>query len=100
MRTAIDFHCDQHSDPFECPDFLIAYNSIVDEYGIPIRDGGGSVLTIRNCPFCGSTLPDSKLDRWFDELAALGFTGPFDETIPEAYRSHVWWRAPEKQEDR
>ena len=95
LCNATTFHCDQHDDPFECPDCLIAYNEITDEYGLAIHDGAASVLIIRHCPFCGSAMPDSKSDRWFDEIESLGMTGPTDERLPAKYKSDAWWRAAE-----
>lgn len=81
-----------HEDPAECPDSLIVYNEIADEYGLAIHDGGASVLLIQHCPFCGAALPESKADRWFDEIEALGMTGPSDQRLPDKYRSAAWWR--------
>ena len=99
MGLAVTFDCDQHADPFECPDYLIAYNAITAEYGMAIHDGGACVVTIAHCPFCGAKLPDSKADRWFEEIEALGFTNPLDANIPQAYKSDAWWRADLKQKD-
>ena len=99
LRQATTFECDHHDDPFECGDYLLAYNLITDEYGLPIRDGGGSVLIIRHCPFCGTPLPASKADRWFEDVEALGFTNYSDENIPAAYKSDAWWRRDKKQDD-
>ena len=94
LRDATTFDCDQHADPFECADCLLIYNDVTDEYGLPIRDGGASVLLITHCPFCGAALPDSKADRWFDEIEALGLT-PGDETMPAKFKSDAWWRNAE-----
>jgi hypothetical protein len=100
MRAALTFDCEQHADPFECPDYLVAYNEVTDEYGLPIHDGAASVLIIAHCPFCGCRLPDSKADRWFDELEALGISGVYDDKIPEKYQSDAWWRMAPTQKDR
>ncbi len=95
LKLATAFDCDMHADPFECGDYLVAYNAVTDEYGLPIRDGGTSVLLIKHCPFCGSALPESKADRWFEEIEALGFNAT-DERLPSAYQSDAWWRADKK----
>jgi hypothetical protein len=89
MASALVFECAQHSDPFECPDHLIVYNEIFDEIGIAVHDGGPSYVLIQHCPWCGTRLPDSQRDRWFDETEAKGFT---DETMPPEYRSGEWRR--------
>lgn len=83
--------CDEHDDPYECPDYVISYSETFDEYGLIIHDGGPSSYDINFCPFCGSKLPESKRDQWFDELEALGFDSPlFDDDIPEKYKSGAW----------
>jgi len=59
---------------------------------MPIRDGGSSVMQMRFCPWCGSELPESKRDLWFDTLAGLGFDDPWQQPIPDEFRSDQWWR--------
>ena len=82
--------CSKHPDLRECPDVLILYEPRFDEYSIPIRDGGLSGRCIRFCPWCGVRLPDSKRDRWFQELESLGYDDPFAQDIPEEYDSGKW----------
>lgn len=91
MSSALDFFCAQHADPFECADALVVYNEIFDEYGLVIHDGGASYLLLSYCPFCGTKLPDSARDRWFDETEALGLEG--DDLLPRAFRTGAWRRA-------
>lgn len=90
MASALAFDCDQHADPFECPDSLVVYNEVFDEIGLIVHDGGPSKVNIDFCPWCGTRLPESQRDRWFDETEAKGFT---DETLPPEYRSGAWRRA-------
>lgn len=54
MRNQFEHVCDQHSDPYDCPDNLIAYTG--DRYGIIIHDGGQSFIVIQFCPWCGAKL--------------------------------------------
>jgi len=83
--------CDEHNDPFSCPDYVIIYSEKFDEYGLIIHDGGPSSYGIDFCPFCGTKLPESKRDLWYDELEALGFEDPNDdESIPTKYKSGAW----------
>jgi hypothetical protein len=63
-----------------------------DEYGLIIHDGGTSLRAILYCPWCGATLPASKRERWFDELAALGFDNPIVQPIPIAFTTDAWYR--------
>ena len=91
MTLAVTSTCDQHPDRSDCPDCLLAYSPKFDEYGLIIHDGGSSRVSIQYCPWCGARLPESKFDRWLDELAALGFDAPFHQQIPERYRTDAWY---------
>ena len=84
--------CDDHDDPLDCPDTLIAYWPKFDEYGLVVHDGTRSVVVIEHCPWCGVKLAESKRNRWFEELADRGFDDPLNQDIPEEYRSDAWWR--------
>lgn len=68
----------------------VRWDARFDEYWIP-ADGARQCLF--HCPWCGETLPPSQRGRWFDELGAMGLA-PFDDEIPEAYRSGAWRGAP------
>jgi len=59
MTEALNFECDQHSTPFECPDALLC-RSTSGDFGLVIHDGGNSWVSISHCPFCGSSLGDSE----------------------------------------
>lgn len=87
MTQALAFDCAQHADPFECADSLMVYNEVLDEYGLPVHDGGASYVLVAICPWCGARLPESQRDRWFDETEAKGFT---DDTLPPEYRTGAW----------
>jgi len=92
MREQVNFRCDRHQNAFECPDALVAYEARYDEYGLVIHDGGGSVLSIKHCPWCGAKLPESLRNRWFDELEALGFDDPATQEVPAKYNGDAWYR--------
>jgi len=92
MNSNVKHICEHHTDPFDCPDHLLYYNDVFDEYSIIIHDGGRSGVVIAFCPWCGGRLPDSKRDRWFSELEALGIEDPVVSEIPSQYRSDRWYR--------
>ena len=92
MEKAIEFDCNQHKDEYECTDSLISYNPKFDEYGIIIHDGGTATLGISYCPWCGSELPKSKRDLWFDTVEALGFDDPSEQDIPKQFQGSDWYR--------
>lgn len=82
--------CEQHARKDDCPEKVVIYESRFDEYSIGPRGGGGDFVLISHCPFCGTALPQSKRDRYFDELEELGLDVD-DETLPEKYRDSSWW---------
>lgn len=71
-------------------DKLIYYNEVFDEYGLAILDGGKSYISIDYCPWCGKILPKSKRDNWFEELEKLGIDNPFEEEIPDDFKTNKW----------
>jgi hypothetical protein len=77
---------------FQDPDVLLAYSEVFDDYGIIYHDGGESRQIINYCPWCGAKLPDSKRDRWFDELEKLGIDDPIEQEYPEKYKTSAWWK--------
>jgi hypothetical protein len=93
MNEQIVYRCVKHPDPYDCPDNLVTYFEKFDEYGIIVHDGGTSVCEIAFCPWCGARLPESKRDRWFEELNALGFDNPAEQAIPVEFTSDAWFRA-------
>ncbi len=93
MKTHLDFSCAQHSSPFECPDALVFYSDQFAEYGLIVHNGGGgSYVLIQFCPWCGTALPESLRDRWFEELEELGYGEPLDQEIPAQYKTGAWHR--------
>ena len=93
MRTQLTHQCEQHACPHDCPDVLVVYKPIFDEFGMPIRDGGSSSMNIRYCPWCGTMLPKPKRDLWFDTLANLGINDPLEQEVPSDFKSDAWWRS-------
>lgn len=91
MKQSLTYICDQNHDKWECGDSLLHYNDVFDEYGLIIHDGGASYITIEHCPWCGTKLPHSKRDAWFNELEKLGFNDPLEEDIPREYKSNKWY---------
>ncbi|MDX2158204.1 MAG: hypothetical protein SFW09_17015 [Hyphomicrobiaceae bacterium] len=92
MAASLDMSCEQHNDPFECPDVALVHHEIFGEYGIPIRDGGAGYLLISHCPWCGSALPEGGRDRWFDAIEAAGLADTPTAELPEHFRSSAWRR--------
>lgn len=93
MKRQFNMVCPLHEERWECSDKLVCYSPKFDEYGLVVHDGGSSSVRIEYCPWCGTKLPESKRDRWFDELERMGFNDPTDGNIPERYRSDEWYRS-------
>ena len=90
MKAALAFSCDQHTDPFECADAPMIYNEPFDEYGLIVHDGSGSYVLIQNCPWCGTSLPPSQRDRWFDVIEAQMLDANGADTIPKRFLTSEW----------
>jgi len=90
MVKALEFDCSLHADPFECGDAIVIYNEVMNEYGLIIHDGSASYVLIDNCPWCGTRLPESLRDKWFDAVDALDLGDGVDP--PAKYLSGEWRR--------
>jgi len=60
MKKQVEYRCDIHPDPFDCPDNLIHFGPRFQDdrwgYGIIIHDGTHSYVKIEYCPWCGKKL--------------------------------------------
>lgn len=92
MAEQVTLECDMHPNPFDCGDRVAFWSAQYDEYGLVVHDGGATYILVQHCPWCGTALPESRRDRWFDELEAMGFEDPLQGDIPERYRSDAWYR--------
>ncbi len=54
LGSAVEHRCEQHPDPFDCPDHLIWRSEDGSSLGLIVHDGGGSYVQISYCPWCGS----------------------------------------------
>ena len=86
-----DFCCDNMVSHLRGGEVAICYLEKFRQYGIRVLDGGSSIQTINYCPWCGTMLPGSLRDAWFDMIDQLGFE-PDDIRIPSEMLSDEWWR--------
>ena len=101
MAYQAAFKCDQHPDPFECNDYLVAYSPVFDEYGLVLHDMHATA-EIAYCPWCGAKLPKGRRREYFRLLEELGFGAaigrdndlPIEQQpdIPTEFKSDLWWR--------
>ena len=60
MRQHVNGRCILHNnDPWECPDIALA-TYLDGRIGIPVRDGGRSMVVLDFCPWCRAALPGSE----------------------------------------
>ena len=93
MSSHLDWACHMHADRFDCADALVLFRPEYQEYGIIIHDGGSSTVVMSFCPWCGTKLPESQRDRWFDELRARGIDPHSGDPIPAEFQDDRWLRA-------
>ncbi|MGF6949812.1 hypothetical protein QF028_002317 [Neobacillus sp. B4I6] len=66
---------------------------IFDEYGIVMQEASRtSTIYIIYCPWCGTKLPNSKRRLWLESLEKLGYSNPFEQSIPKKYMSGEWYK--------
>ncbi len=92
MTQEVEFVCPTCEDALQCPDKLVYYSSVFDEYGLLIHDGSGTYQLIDHCPWCGKELPRSRRDECFEELEERGFEDPLNEDIPKEFQSNKWYK--------
>ena len=91
----MDYHLEKFfntPEEIDNPDAIIKYIPKFDEYGIPIYDGGTSMIGINYCPWCGTKLPDSKRDLWFDTLEKKKVNIDLEDEIPEEFKTSKWYK--------
>ena len=81
--------CDTMTWHLQNAEVAVVYYSKFREYGVRMLDGGSSYIVIAFCPWCGTRLPSSMRDAWFDELETLDLE-PESPELPNAYRSDSW----------
>jgi hypothetical protein len=96
MTNQLNWHCDQHNDPFSCPDALVGFTVRFQEYGLIIHDGGASSVGIAFCPWCGQCLPESQRDQWFEALEGRGID-PWEDEIPVEFQDDRWLTSPHEK---
>ena len=73
---------------------ILEYNASMREYStICYKDDG---FLMYYCPFCGTQLPNSLRDQWFDEISKeLGFEVDLSidkRKIPSEFLTEEWWK--------
>ena len=80
----------------------IEYNPVFREYFIRLNNRS-NIITLVYCPWCGSKLPDSLRENYFDilekEHQIETNLGEYKERsdIPTDFRSDKWWKSRENK---
>lgn len=90
MRSQLDWTCHVHEDPFDCADALLIFRPEFQEYGLIVHDGGSSTIQLWFCPWCGTKLPESQRERWYEELRARGIEPYSGDPIPPEFEDDSW----------
>lgn len=90
VDKTLEFCCSQMASHIETGDLHIHFYPKFREFGIGYADDGLSIQIINYCPWCGSALPSSLRNDWFDELDSLGIDP--DGDVPSAYLTDAWWQ--------
>ena len=92
MKTAQSFsHCCSEMRHFlDEKKVAIGYIHKTRSYHINLLTSGG-LQEIHYCPWCGKKLPENLREKYCDILENLGYY-PFDEDIPDIYKTDEWWR--------
>lgn len=88
MRHNVRFCCDAMTRGVHLG--AVRFVAKFREWGIPIPDGGTSFLELMHCPWCGTVLPASLRDVWFDKAEAMHIDPPYED-MPTEYQSDAWW---------
>ena len=93
-------HCCITMDDFiEENKVAIYYDKEFRRYSIGMKNGTGAVQTMIYCPWCGSKLPKSLFNKWFDVLESeYGLEDihvlEIEENpkIPKEFKTDEWWK--------
>jgi hypothetical protein len=81
----------------------VGYSAADREWWLPVLDTNpddprsnwrrpSALQLLSFCPFCGTRLPEDLGDQWLDAMAGMGFEAPFQDDIPEEFKSDRWWK--------
>ena len=96
-KRIVNVHCCEQMDLLlEDPKVPIEYYPIAREYGLTLR-GSSAVQLLYYCPWCGTKLPESVRDLFFQILREQynidpGFDIKNDPNIPPEFKSDEWWK--------
>ena len=89
--------CDELNEQLANKNIGILYNPKFREIGININDGGTSYIMINYCPWCGTPLPASLREKWFDIIFDELELEPDDPLIPSKMKTDEWWLEKKKE---
>lgn len=89
QQFSVTFHPKDGMKPWEDPEILVIYLPYWDSYGLLVRDGEPTYISIKACPWCRTPFNKPLRDEWFAELRRRGFD-PESKDIPEEFKTSAW----------
>ena len=83
--------CPEMSAAVQDDDYPVIFVPKFREYGLLIGDGGTSYQLIHYCPWCGSRLPETLRNEWFEKLESMSIDPMDEDAIPEKFRNEAWY---------
>ncbi|MEH6473404.1 MAG: hypothetical protein V7752_19415, partial [Halopseudomonas sp.] len=81
--------CEDMAEALKDHEHPLYYSGAYQEFGLLLSsEFEHSVLNY--CLWCGSKLPDSRRDEWFDKLEVMGID-PWEHDIPIHFLNSSWW---------
>jgi hypothetical protein len=56
MKAHLTTTCTMHADEYACGDIVVVYEPDRNAFGLPVHDGGTSMVEITFCPWCGAKI--------------------------------------------
>lgn len=89
QQTYPECCCENMQEALSDSEHPIYYSSAFQEFGLKLSSGFEYSI-LKYCNWCGTKLPKSRRDAWFESLEKIG-VDPWENDIPIKYLSSSWW---------
>jgi len=85
--------CEEMSDLLNEGRIAVVYIASYRKYAMHVNKH--KFEKIDYCPWCGTRLPESLQNKYFEELKKLGIYDPVKEAekIPTEFKDDAWWKS-------
>lgn len=89
--------CEWMTEHTHDPDLPLLYQPVFRRHIIPLRGLTAAFQQIFYCPWCGTKLPESLEDTYYEILQKEHGINPefvleHDRRIPQEFKSNEWWK--------